>query len=248
MRSKELNRLAKLLAYVIGRHPDEFGLVTDSSGFVELKDLLKALHEESDWRHVRNNHMKELSISHAKPTIEIVDTKIRAIDRTQLPHPSDPTDCPKLLYICVRTKAYPVVADKGISPRKGPWVILSSSQKMALRLGQRFTTSPVLLTVNTKLALQANIKILAFGKKLFLAPYIPAKCFSGPSLPKEKKSVKEKKQSPQPISPPTPGSYYLNLNQGNNDPIAKNNNKGKKQKGWKEARRKDRRHKPKNWP
>jgi putative RNA 2'-phosphotransferase len=34
-----------MLSYVLGRRPDEFGLVPDADGFVRLKDLLKALHE-----------------------------------------------------------------------------------------------------------------------------------------------------------------------------------------------------------
>jgi len=47
MRSPQ--NLAKMLAYVLGRRPDEFGLIPDAEGFVRIKDLLKALHEEEGW-------------------------------------------------------------------------------------------------------------------------------------------------------------------------------------------------------
>ena len=46
-------QLAKFLAYVLGRHPDEFGLVPDPQGFVPIKEVLKVCAEEKDWRHVR---------------------------------------------------------------------------------------------------------------------------------------------------------------------------------------------------
>ena len=32
-------QLAKFLNYVLGRRPDEFGLVMDKDGFVKIKDL-----------------------------------------------------------------------------------------------------------------------------------------------------------------------------------------------------------------
>ena len=41
-------QLAKFLNYVLGRRPDEFGLVTDKEGFVKIKDLIKATSEEEE--------------------------------------------------------------------------------------------------------------------------------------------------------------------------------------------------------
>ena len=47
---KDPKQLAKLLNYALGRDPDEFGLVPDESGFIKIKELLKALHEEDGWK------------------------------------------------------------------------------------------------------------------------------------------------------------------------------------------------------
>ena len=38
-RVNELKKQAKFLAYILGVHPDEFGLVPDKEGFVKIKDL-----------------------------------------------------------------------------------------------------------------------------------------------------------------------------------------------------------------
>ena len=247
MRSKELNHLAKFLAYVLGHQPDEFGLVPDSKGFVKVKDLLKAMNEEANWRFLRKSHLNELSISHAKSPIEILDNLIRATDRNKLPTLVQPTNIPKLLYTCVRTKAYPVILEKGILPMGKPWIVLASERDMASRMGRRFDSAPVLLTVNTGQALESRVKILMFGKGLFLATKIPTGCFMGPSIPKERRSKKDQKEPDQPTPSPQKGSFFLDLTSQGRPHNPKKNIKGKKDKGWKEARRKDRRRKN-NWP
>jgi len=247
VRLKELNRLAKFLFYVLGHHPDEFGLVPDSQGFVKLKELLKAVNEEAQWRYLRKSHLNELCISHTKPPIEIVDNLIRAVDRNQLPTPIFSIDYPKLLYTCVRTKAYPSVLEKGILPMGRPWIILASERDMALRMGRRFDPSPVLLTINVQQAINTQVKFLTFGKSLFLAPQIPTGCFIGPSIPKEKRNKKEKTETVQPISPPERGSFFLDLNREGSPLNPKKNIKGKKDKGWKEARRKEKRRRKNDW-
>jgi putative RNA 2'-phosphotransferase len=246
VRSKELNHLAKFLAYVLGHQPDEFGLVPDSKGFVKVKELLKAINEEANWRFLRKSHLNELSISHTKPPIEIVDNLIRATDRNKLPTPMITIDTPKLLYTCVRTKAYPVVLEKGILPMGKPWIILASERDMAYRMGRRFDSAPVLLTVNALQAMERGVKILLFGKGLFLATQIPPGCFQGPPIPKEKRSKKESKEPDQATPSPQRGSFFLDLTLRDGSRNPKKNIKGKKDKGWKEARRKDRRRKN-NW-
>jgi putative RNA 2'-phosphotransferase len=248
MRPKELNHLAKFLSYVLGHHPDEFGLVPDSKGFVKLKEFLKALNEESEWRYLRKSHLNELSISHTKPPVEIVDNLIRARDQNQLPTPNQNIDPPKLLYTCIRTKAYSVVLEKGILPMGNPWVILASESEMALRIGRRLDSSLVLLTVNVQQAIAAKVKFLTFGKQLFLATQIPPECFIGPSILKDKQNKKEKKEPTQSISPPERGSFHLDLSRVNHHSDSPKTIKGKKNKGWKEARRKDRRRGKKGWP
>jgi putative RNA 2'-phosphotransferase len=244
VRSKELNRLAKFLYYVLGHHPDEFCLVPDSKGFVKLKELLKAVNEEAQWRYLRKSHLRELCISHTKPSIEIVDNLIRAVDRSQLPTPIPTIDSPKLLFLCVRAKAYPVVLEKGILPIGKSWIILAAEHNRALRMGRRFDPSPVLLTVNVQKVIGTKVKIFAFGENLYLASKIPKGCFTGPSIPKEKSYKKETTQS---VTQPKKGSFFLNLSGEDNPLYPKKQIKGKKDKGWKEARRKGRRGRKSDW-
>ncbi len=62
---------SKLLSYVLGRRPYEFGLVLDENGFVSMQILLKAIGEEKDWKFIREAHFHELLIQEPDPPIEL---------------------------------------------------------------------------------------------------------------------------------------------------------------------------------
>lgn len=209
--------LAKLLAYILGRRPDEFGLVPDPGGYIKIKDLLKAIHEEAGWRYVRRPHLEEVRITLADTPIEISENLIRAGRREHLPKIVSSPDLPKLLYTCVRTKAYPHTREKGISPLSHPQVVLSSDSKLAQRIGLRFDPAPVLLTIQVQASQKQGIIFSQAGENLFLADTIPADCFTGPPLPKEKPGILKKENLPFPAKQKLAGSFMLQLKE-KNDP------------------------------
>jgi putative RNA 2'-phosphotransferase len=92
---KSPQSLAKLITYILGRRPDEFGLVTDTEGFVKIKELLKALTEEEGWKYVRRFHLDEILYSLADPPFEILGKQIRAKRRDQLVRPNPVQKLPK---------------------------------------------------------------------------------------------------------------------------------------------------------
>ena len=203
-----VRKLAKFLAYLLERRPDEFGLVPDADGYIKIKELLKAIHEEEGWRHIRQANIQEVLYSLPSPPFEIKETLIRAIKRDRIPLLKPCSHPPKLLYTCIRTKAHLVVDEKGIMPTKYPRVLLSSESDMALRIGRRIDASPVLLTVQIEKAKQNGVSFDQAGETLFLADAIPPDCFTGPPLPKaemDKKADSSKKNkqtlSKQPYKP-----------------------------------------------
>jgi putative RNA 2'-phosphotransferase len=175
-----------MIAYMLGRRPDEFGLVPDAEGFVKVKDLLKALHEEEGWGYVNLSHLNEVLLSVSVPTFEIAENRIRARVRETSAVASPPPPLPKLLYACIRRKAQFHVQAEGIQPSSQSHVVLSSDRSLAERLGKRIDPDPVILTVNVSAALDMGVQFFQQGESLFLADSIPPGCFSGPPLPKEK--------------------------------------------------------------
>jgi putative RNA 2'-phosphotransferase len=208
---KSPQALAKFIDYILGRRPDEFGLVVDSEGFVKIKELLKVITEEQGWKWVRRSHLDEVLSSLPNPPVEISDNRIRATNRDHIPQPNLVQDLPKILYTCIRRRAYPYVADKGISPTRDRQVVLSSCRYLAARMGKRIDQNPVLLCVHVKKSVDNGVVFHQTGESLYVAKSIPAGCFSGPPLPKEKPETKKKELPAKPLQPSLAGSFELNL-------------------------------------
>jgi putative RNA 2'-phosphotransferase len=240
-KTKSTQILAKFIAYILERRPDEFGLVTDSEGYIKIKELLKALNEEKGFRHVRRSHLNEILYSIANPPFEIVENRIRAKNRAHLPRPDVARDLPKLLYTYIRRKAHPFVTDKGIYPTGYQQVVLSGKRALAERMGRRSDPEPVILTVHVKKSLDNGVRFYQAGGLLFLAASIPPDCFSGPPLPKEKP---EKLKQAQPNSAKqleAAGSFLIDLdNTGGKSKKRGRDWKGKKKRMKMQKRKRER--------
>jgi putative RNA 2'-phosphotransferase len=229
-------QLAKFLNYVLGRRPDEFGLVTDKEGFVKIKELLKATNEEEGLRYVRRSHINEIMITLPNHGLEIADNLIRALNREHLPKQSFALDPPKLLYTCVRQKAYPYVLDKGIAPTGFSKIILSSSRDLAERMGRRSDHAAVLLTVQVSQSEEKGVVFFQSGESIFMAEYVPPGCFSGPPLPKEMPDTRKADKSKKEPAKTPAGSFLLDLDKKEN-PAAPGARQKKRDKKHKQRRR-----------
>jgi putative RNA 2'-phosphotransferase len=235
---------AKFLLYILGLRPDEFGLVPDKEGYVKIKDLIKAVHEEDGWRSFRQANINELMLCLPEPPFEISENRIRAVDRHQLPGRVSPDNLPKLLFTCIRSKALPATLEKGILPMGRKHVLLASDKNMAQRIGRRIDRSPALLTVHVENAARQGTLFLQTGENLFLARSIPVGCFTAPPLPKEPRVTKPKEPAPPKERDRFPGSFFPDLAQEieSVDP-KKLTRKQRREKdiGWKKSRKQTRR-------
>ena len=210
-KAKSPQALARLITYILARRPDEFGLVTDTEGFVKIKELLKAVTEEEGWKYVRRSHLDEILYSLPDPLFEILDKRIRARHRDQLVRPHPVQKLPKLLFTSIRKRAYRSVLDKGIFPTGYYQVVLSANRDLAERIGRRTDQDPVMLSVHVQKSVENGVRFYQTGEALFLAESIPASCFSGPPLPKEKAETKSPDSTEEAGPPKMAGSYAVNL-------------------------------------
>jgi len=241
-------QLAKFIDYILRRRPDEFGLVADENGFIRIKELLKAVNEEEGFRYVRRSHLDEIMLCVPDHPFEVADNAIRSKFRDQLPQLALAQDPPKLLYTCVRRKAHPHVTEKGILPAGFSRIILSSNPEMAARLGRRIDRPAVLLTVQVQPCKERGVAFFQAGENLFLADFIPAGCFTGPPLPKEKPVAPPPDElEPQPQQRPA-GSYIIDLDQKIDARVPKSKHQGldadRKKDGKHLKKQKPRREKP----
>ena len=234
-------QLSKMLSYILECKPDEFGLVLAEDGFVKIKDLVKAINEEQDYRWVRQSDIDNILYTLPNPPVEIRDNLIRAKNIEKLPKPSPAENLPKLLFTCVRNRAYPHVLKEGVSSGSTSHLVLSSDREMAKRIGKRIDPLPVLITVMVSESLDHGVTFLQAGDTLFLADGIPTGCFTGPPLPKEKPQPAPKEVRKKPRDP-IPGSFYLDLELKKEE---KNRSKRKKEKEISRKRDWDRKRKNK---
>ena len=235
--------LSRLLFYVLGHRPDEFGLVPDSEGFVPYKELLQAIHEEEGWRYVRRSHINEVLLGKDRSLFESEDERIRSVERHWGLDFHNPVQfLPKILFTAIRRRAHPVVMEKGLRAASEKYLILTPVREMALRIGLRRDQEPVLLEILAEVAKEKRALFFSFGD-FFLSPEIPAKFITGPPLPKELLEHRREKgkEKEKPLKgPPTPssGTFFLDPSR---DPDPYRKAKGKKRKGWKENAKKMRR-------
>ncbi len=241
--SAQIKKLAKFLSYVLARRPDEFGLLVDEDGFVPIKTLLQALHEEEGWRHVRMAHLNELMMTLRPAPFELEAKRIRAKDRSQIPHVEPPGPLPKLLYTAIRRRAHAAVMQKGLRTSGGSQILLSSQRAMAKRLGRRMDNQPVILTVQVANSMDKGASYQQYGRHLYLATEIATGTFSGPAPPKDRPEPAPTKSDKVPAEAGTPGSYFPDPASFQNLPNKAAHSKRRKEADWKKERRLQRRHK-----
>jgi putative RNA 2'-phosphotransferase len=201
---KQNRRLAKIIGYMLGTAPEEFGLIPDGEGFVKTKELLQALHEEEGWGHVRQATLNELVMTLPDVPFEMDGNRIRS-SRGKNADETTAVPPPRCLYTCVRERAYAHVLQKGITPTTHRQVVLCADREMAERIGGRRSPDPVILTVNTDMAEDQGVVFYSSGEGLFLADFIPAGCFTGPALPREKEKKQTRNRPAEPKAMPTEG-------------------------------------------
>lgn len=230
---RELESLARMLAYLLGRRPDEFGLVLETGGWAPVKQLLQALHEEPGFARVRREDLERLAALISPPPVEIAGEKVRSLLPPAPELRRDPTSLPSLLYLAISPKIHAIVWEEGLKPPGGRELVLARQPEMALRLGQRRDNHPLLVKVAAQTAARGGITFQAYGEELFLslAP-IPREFLQLPPPPKE---VAPPKPAAKGKSKAMPGELLLDLPQM----LAGKPGKGKKrdEAAWKKGAR-----------
>lgn len=93
-------KLSKKLSYILRHHPDEYQLVLDEYGWVNLEKLLAAIRAEPTWREVDLGDITAMMEQSPKQRFEMADGKIRALygHSIQAKVTMEKTEPPEFLY------------------------------------------------------------------------------------------------------------------------------------------------------
>jgi putative RNA 2'-phosphotransferase len=207
-------QLAKLLHYILGRRPDEFGLVANPDGTVSIKELQQAIREEEGWSSIRLADIQET---------------------LQLRPKQKPVIPPEILFHAARLRAYPHILEKGLFPTRHPYVHLASQESLALRMGRRRDPNPVLIKIHAVQARKEGTRFFSAGDLIYLAESVSPEYLEGPPLPREKPP--QIKAPEKPVYRP-PGSFEIDLR---TIPKRLRKEKEKRSEVWKKESRRYRR-------
>jgi putative RNA 2'-phosphotransferase len=204
---RQLEGLARMLAYILGHRPDEFGLVLSPEGFIPIKQLLQALTAEPGWGFVRRHHLDQVAGLLSPPAFKVAGEQIRSLipGPPSLRHPPGEPP-PALLYLAIPPKAHPRVWEEGLKPPPDRQLVLAATPELALKLGRRRAPDPILVTVQAQAAARRGLSLTGYGESLYLAPALPRDLLQLPPPPPEP-AKPEKPRAPA----PTPGTFTLDL-------------------------------------
>jgi putative RNA 2'-phosphotransferase len=212
---RQLENLARMLAYLLGHAPDEFGLVLASDGSIPLKQLLQALNHEPGWGFVRRHHLDQVVGLLQPPAFEIADERIRCLHPKELPERRPGEKPPPLLYLAIPPKAHERVWQDGLKAPAGQELVLARSKETALKLGKRRAPAPILVIIQAQAAYKAGASFSGYGEELLVAAALDREFLQLPVPPLPEEKPKAPKAAP---SPPTPGTFLVDFSSPNGKP------------------------------
>lgn len=192
MNEQELEQVGRTMAGVLRHFPEKFGLEMDDQGFVNLRDFVNALKNQSKRYHwLRPHHIIAIIETDPKGRYQISNDLIRAT----YGHSLDlnlrlPTDnIPDLLYYPTTPEEADILLETGLKPSDRKMVHLSRTYNDALSAGMVRTGTPVILEIDAKKAIGLGIVIGQAGRTVFLSPEIPSECIRKAEQPEEEEVI-----------------------------------------------------------
>lgn len=240
MTDRERQRLEKMLFYMLGRRPDEFGLLLDEQGFIRLKDLHKALVEIEGFKNVRLKQLTDLFLIFKPERFDFSEEEKRVRVKPELASPlvrqrNFAEDPPRYLFTPVKPRAWIRVSEEGLAAEN---ILLTPDEELASRMAKR--RGALIIKVDSLQAMKMGAIFESYLEKLFLSSWIPAQALFGPKVDEEFKKRYAKK--PKPKEEPTEEEAIIPFTLPEEPlPYRKITRGRKKDPAWKKARREKRR-------
>ncbi len=174
--NEHLTRLSKTISHALRHRPEEYGLVLDAEGWVEIDDLLAALRRRlGPHRSIGLAEIETIMAESEKQRFELRDGKIRAFYGHSTPAKieREAVTPPSILYHGTTLEAAQAILREGLRSMKRQYVHLSTDEKTARLVGLRRTGKPVILRITALEAHQQGIKFYLGNEDIWLADPIP---------------------------------------------------------------------------
>lgn len=181
MSDKELDNLGRIIAGLLRHFPDKLNLRMDGRGWVDIKELLDALHiSRSGFHWLREEHLIAMVETDPKGRYQIDGGMIRATYGHTIDVNLDDLPLADVdeLYYPVTEEELELILEGGLHPIDRKKVHLSGSIEKAMEAGKIRTENPVILKIDAKDARKDGVKIYKAGKEVYIADSISKKYIS----------------------------------------------------------------------
>lgn len=171
-------QLGKEISFALRHHPEQYHLVMDEQGWVEVEQLLKAL--EDKYGQLTEENIIELMQCSNKQRYELKNHKIRAYygHSLQSKIKKEQQVPPHILYHGTAKRFIPSIMQKGLQPMNRQYVHLSLDKETALQVGKRHDSSPIILKIQAYKAYQDGISFYLGNETVWLSDSIPPQYIS----------------------------------------------------------------------
>ena len=174
--NKELVNISKEISYALRHNPYLYDLEMDDNGYVLVEQLISGInrHGEQD-REISLEDIKTIMTCSDKKRWELCDNKIRALYGHSISIDKMIGTPPNVLYHGTLHKSVPYIMEQGLLPMERHYVHLSTDKETAIIVGKRRDPNPVILSVDTLMAMQDGIHFYVGNDTVWLSDVIPPK-------------------------------------------------------------------------
>ena len=159
----KIERLGKEVSYALRHNPQQFGLVLNEYGFVEINEFLKSLqNNDKKCKNLTMEELKDIVETCPKQRYEIKNGKIRAKGghnkKIGIKIKGNVTMPPDILYHGTTPEAAELILKTGILSMERQRVDMSEDIETAIIVGKRRCKQPVIFEVDAKQAYKDGIE------------------------------------------------------------------------------------------
>jgi putative RNA 2'-phosphotransferase len=169
------SELSKEVSYALRHAPWKYELEMDKNGWVEVNQLLDALHRDEKWKDIQLSDLIEMIETSDKKRHEIVDGKIRAYYGHSIPMhiKKEKQQPPNELFHGTARRFLENIENNGLLPMSRQYVHLSIDIETAFQVGKRHDNKPIILKINALEAWNNNVAFYRGNEKVWLSDNIP---------------------------------------------------------------------------
>jgi putative RNA 2'-phosphotransferase len=170
------SEISRAVSHALRHEPWLYELEVDDEGWTSLEDVLAALRRlRAEWRELAKDDLARMIETSSKRRHEIQTDRIRALYGHSIVGKLKKTPCtpPDILYHGTAPDSVFHIESTGLQPMKRQYVHLSVDDAMAMEVGRRKATYPIILRVQAADAHANGIHFYEGNEKVWLADHVP---------------------------------------------------------------------------